>query len=54
MTEDHLAQYLAAPTPERIAFLENWICELIEDDRFMNLCQDVEGTWRRFAFGKKQ
>ncbi|OQD83435.1 hypothetical protein PENANT_c016G10619 [Penicillium antarcticum] len=53
MTEDHLAQYLAAPTPERVAFLENWMCGLIEDDRFMTLCQDVEGTWRRFAFGKK-
>ncbi|KAJ5776390.1 uncharacterized protein N7511_001401 [Penicillium nucicola] len=54
MTEDHLAQYLAAPTPERVAFLENWMCDLIEDDRFMSLCQDVEGTWRRFAFGKRQ
>lgn len=53
MTEDHLARYLTAPTPERVAFLENWMCELIEDDRFMTLCQDVEGTWRRFAFGKK-
>lgn len=49
--EDHLAMYLTSPTPERIAFLENWMCELIEDDKFMALCQDVEATWRRFAFG---
>ncbi|KAJ5105624.1 hypothetical protein NUU61_002971 [Penicillium alfredii] len=51
--EDPLALYLDAPTPERIASLENWICELIEDDKFMALCRDVEMTWRRFAFGKK-
>lgn len=52
--EDNLALYLASPTPERVAFLENWMCELIEDDKFMQLCQDVEGTWRRFAFGVKK
>ncbi|KAJ5328044.1 hypothetical protein N7452_008434 [Penicillium brevicompactum] len=51
---DQLTEYLAHPTPERIAFLENWMCELIEDDGFMTLCQDVEGTWRRFAFGRNQ
>lgn len=49
--EEQLALYGSAPTQERIAFLENWMCELIEDDRFMALCQDVEATWRRFAFG---
>ncbi|KAJ5418033.1 uncharacterized protein N7487_001583 [Penicillium crustosum] len=53
-TEDHLAQYLSLPTVERIAFLENWMCELINDDSFMTLCEDVDGTWRRFAFGKRQ
>lgn len=49
--EFQLSTYLKAPTTERIAFLENWMCELIEDDGFMALCQDVEVTWRRFAFG---
>lgn len=52
--ENQLSLYLSSPTPERIAFLENWMCELIEDDRFMTLCQDVEATWRRFAFGMKR
>jgi hypothetical protein len=52
-TKEQLREYLASPTSERIAFLENWMCELIEDDEFMTLCQDVEGTWRRFAFGQK-
>ncbi|KAJ5164300.1 uncharacterized protein N7500_006130 [Penicillium coprophilum] len=53
LTEDHLAQYLSSPTAERIVFLENWMCELIDDDSFMTLCEDVDGTWRRFAFGQK-
>jgi hypothetical protein len=52
--EDHLARYLSSPTAERIVFLENWMCELIDDDSFMALCEDVDGTWRRFAFGQKQ
>lgn len=54
VSEDQLASYLSAPTPERVAFLENWMCELIEDDKFMALCQDVESTWRRFAFGARE
>ncbi|KAJ5383759.1 hypothetical protein N7517_001670 [Penicillium concentricum] len=54
VTEDHLARYLSSPTAERIVFLENWMCELIDDDSFMALCEDVNGTWRRFAFGRKQ
>ncbi|KAJ5168713.1 uncharacterized protein N7482_004307 [Penicillium canariense] len=52
--EEQLSLYVNSPTPERVTFLENWMCELIEDDNFMTLCQDVEGTWRRFAFGVKQ
>ncbi|KAJ5612527.1 hypothetical protein N7510_005721 [Penicillium lagena] len=48
-----LSQYFSAPTAERTAMLENWMCELLEDDKFMVLCEDVEGVWRRFAFGKK-
>ncbi|KAJ5646785.1 hypothetical protein N7490_003157 [Penicillium lividum] len=51
ISKDQLSAYLGAPTPARIAFLENWMCELIEDDGFMALCQDIEVTWRRFAFG---
>lgn len=54
LSENQLSAYLGAPTPERIAFLENWMCELIEDDGFMALCQDVEVIWRRFAFGDRK
>ncbi|KAF7719686.1 Uncharacterized protein PECH_004187 [Penicillium ucsense] len=51
--EGQLAEYAKASTTERAAFLENWMCELIEDDNFVTLCEDVENTWRRFAFGAK-
>ncbi|KAJ5720856.1 uncharacterized protein N7483_008790 [Penicillium malachiteum] len=52
--EDQLSAYLSAPTAERVALLENWMCDLIEDDKFMVLCQDVESTWKRFAFGMRE
>lgn len=46
-----LSSYLSAPTRERTIQLENWICAHIEDDGFLQLCQDVEGVWRRIALG---
>ena len=52
--EGELSQYVKSPTAERIAFLENWMCELIQDENFVTLCEDVEATWRRFAFGMKR
>ncbi|CAG8011626.1 unnamed protein product [Penicillium salamii] len=54
VADDQIIEYLASPTPERLVFLENWMCELLEDDNFMTLCQDVEGTWRRFALGQRR
>lgn len=50
-TPADLSLYLSAPTQERTARLENWICQNIENDGFIKLCQDVEGIWRRIAFG---
>lgn len=52
--EEELTAYLSSPSSERVQFIENWMCELINDDRFMTLCQDVEATWKRFAFGIKK
>ncbi|KAE8375011.1 hypothetical protein BDV26DRAFT_268771 [Aspergillus bertholletiae] len=52
LTEADLSAYLAFPTTERTRKLENWICRSIEDDEFLQLCEDVEGIWRRFALGK--
>ncbi|KAJ5093876.1 hypothetical protein N7456_009737 [Penicillium angulare] len=54
ISAEQLSTYLSTPTPERIKMLENWMCELIEDDKFMELCQDVEATWKRFAFGARE
>ncbi|KAJ5287424.1 hypothetical protein N7478_003110 [Penicillium angulare] len=54
ISAEQLSTYLSTPTPERIELLENWMCELIEDDKFMELCQDVEATWKRFAFGARE
>ncbi|KAH1295793.1 hypothetical protein V6Z96_004432 [Aspergillus fumigatus] len=50
-TPSDLSSYLSAPTQERTARLENWICQNLENDGFIKLCQDVEGIWRRIAFG---
>ncbi|PKX95593.1 uncharacterized protein P174DRAFT_459111 [Aspergillus novofumigatus IBT 16806] len=50
-TPADLSSYLSAPTQERTARLENWICQNLENDGFVKLCQDVEGIWRRIAFG---
>ncbi|GAQ03361.1 hypothetical protein ALT_0682 [Aspergillus lentulus] len=50
-TAADLSSYLSAPTQERTARLENWICQNLENDGFIKLCQDVEGIWRRIAFG---
>ncbi|CAK40610.1 uncharacterized protein BO96DRAFT_337468 [Aspergillus niger CBS 101883] len=38
-----LSSYISAPTEERMASLETWICKQIEDDGFLELCRDVEG-----------
>ncbi|GIC88329.1 uncharacterized protein Aud_004723 [Aspergillus udagawae] len=46
-----LSSYLSAPTQERTARLENWICQNLDNDGFIKLCQDVEGIWGRIAFG---
>ncbi|KAE8419112.1 hypothetical protein BDV36DRAFT_252548 [Aspergillus pseudocaelatus] len=51
-TEADLSVYMASPTADRTRKLDNWICRNIEDDGFLQLCEDVEGIWRRFALGK--
>ncbi|KAF9889401.1 hypothetical protein FE257_007302 [Aspergillus nanangensis] len=47
-----LSSYKFAPTAERMAWLDNWICTHVADDSFLQLCQDIEGTWRRIALGE--
>ncbi|KAL4895240.1 hypothetical protein BDV59DRAFT_200478 [Aspergillus ambiguus] len=51
LASSDLSSYLSAPTKERTVQLENWICSHIRDDGFLQLCQDVEGIWKRIALG---
>lgn len=46
-----LSAYLSTPNAERTALVESWVCSQLENDAFLALCQDVEGVWRRIAFG---
>ncbi|PWY82288.1 hypothetical protein BO83DRAFT_129083 [Aspergillus eucalypticola CBS 122712] len=52
LTTADLSSYISNPTEERMASLETWICNQLEDDMFLELCRDVEGIWQRIAFGR--
>ncbi|PGH11048.1 hypothetical protein AJ79_05090 [Helicocarpus griseus UAMH5409] len=45
------SSYLTTPSSQRAALVESWVCGQLENDAFLALCQDVEGVWRRIAFG---
>jgi hypothetical protein len=47
-----LASYLAAPDSERSVLVESWICQQLENDGFLKLCEDLEGVWKRIAIGR--
>lgn len=51
LSSPDLKSYLSTPAAERSARLESWICQQLESDGFLALCQDIEGTWKRIAFG---
>ena len=46
-----LAEYAARPGEERRNAIDDMILELIMDDNFATLCQDIEGCWRRVELG---
>lgn len=52
ITSSDLSSYLQTPTPERSALIESWVCQQLQDDGFLTLCEDMEGVWRRIAFGR--
>ncbi|GAT22238.1 Zn(II)2Cys6 transcription factor [Aspergillus luchuensis] len=52
LTTADLSSYISNPTEERMASLETWICNQLEDEGFLELCRDVEGIWQRIAFGR--
>lgn len=47
--QENLEAYAAMPATERMAVLDDWVAELIGDEGFLALCQDVDGCWRRIG-----
>ncbi|KAL8964320.1 MAG: hypothetical protein Q9197_006961, partial [Variospora fuerteventurae] len=43
--------YAALPEEERVKVLDGVVCELIGDERFVGLVEDVERCWRRIGLG---
>lgn len=48
-----LANYATLPSAERLAMMDNYFCERMEDEAFVGLCEDVEVCWRRIGLGLK-
>ena len=46
-----LAEYAAMPEEERLAALDAFIVNLVSNDNFAVLCEDVEKSWRRIGLG---
>ncbi|KAI9745762.1 MAG: hypothetical protein M1835_002565, partial [Candelina submexicana] len=46
-----LSAYAAQSDEDRLAQVDNMICDYIMDDDFLKLCEDVESSWRRIALG---
>jgi hypothetical protein len=47
-----LAEWAKAPEEERRTSLETFICRSIQDENFLKLCKDLDGTWQRVFLGK--
>ncbi|KAI9714160.1 MAG: hypothetical protein M1812_006488 [Candelaria pacifica] len=51
MQAQDLSTYAAQSDEDRAAQIDNMICDLIMDDNFLKLREDVENSWRRIALG---
>ncbi len=49
MQAKDLSAYAAQSDEERMAQIDNMICDYIKDPNFVKLCEDVENSWRRIA-----
>jgi len=45
------ANWAALNPSERLAILDNYFCERLDDEAFVKLCEDVEACWRRIGLG---
>ena len=49
--KDQLAAYAAKSDNERAQVVDNMICECLQDENFIQLARDVEGSWKRIGLG---
>lgn len=49
---DSLAAYAAQSDEDRLASIDDLICQHLMDDDFLQLCEDVENSWRRIGLGR--
>ena len=49
--KDQLAEYAAKSDKERARIVDNMICECLQDENFIKLARDVEGSWKRIGLG---
>ncbi|KAL8905081.1 MAG: hypothetical protein Q9207_002855 [Kuettlingeria erythrocarpa] len=49
--KEQLAAYVAQPEKERLAALDNMICDYLDDENFVKLVEDMDKSWRRIGLG---
>ncbi|KAF2193372.1 hypothetical protein K469DRAFT_712118 [Zopfia rhizophila CBS 207.26] len=50
-SNEHLATYAMQSVDGRMAFLNDFMMQHIEDDDFLTLCEDLSTCWRRIGLG---
>ncbi|KAI9818791.1 MAG: hypothetical protein M1827_007611 [Pycnora praestabilis] len=48
---ENLAAYAAQSDQDRLVAIDDMICQNLMDDNFLQLCEDVENSWRRIGLG---
>ena len=48
---EDLTAYAAQSKEERLAVIDEMICECLEDENFGKLVEDVDESWRRIGLG---
>lgn len=46
---NNLAAYAVQPREERMAIIDDMICECLGDENFIKLLEDVDQSWRRIG-----
>ena len=48
---ENLAAYAAQSPDDRMTAIDDMICQCLQDENFITLCEDVENSWRRIGLG---